>query len=87
MTWAEIGDVLLKVVAYLGGGAVIVSIVVGIAGFVAKIIADRTVEGRKAELSKQVEEKKSELAKEVEQLRVCPKTSGGITKFSEHEAD
>jgi hypothetical protein len=20
-------------------------------------------------------------------LRVCPKTSGGITKFSEHEAD
>jgi integrase len=23
----------------------------------------------------------------VESLRVCPKTSGGITKFSEHEAD
>jgi hypothetical protein len=22
-----------------------------------------------------------------EKLRVCPKTSGGITKFSEHEAD
>lgn len=22
-----------------------------------------------------------------ERLRVCPKTSGGITKFSEHEAD
>ena len=22
-----------------------------------------------------------------ESLRVCPKTSGGITKFSEHEAD
>jgi len=22
-----------------------------------------------------------------EELRVCPKTSGGITKFSEHEAD
>ena len=22
-----------------------------------------------------------------EYLRVCPKTSGGITKFSEHEAD
>jgi hypothetical protein len=24
---------------------------------------------------------------ELEFLRVCPKTSGGITKFSEHEAD
>jgi len=23
----------------------------------------------------------------IERLRVCPKTSGGITKFSEHEAD
>jgi len=23
----------------------------------------------------------------VRALRVCPKTSGGITKFSEHEAD
>ena len=28
-----------------------------------------------------------ELAKARRSLRVCPKTSGGITKFSEHEAD
>src|SRR6516225_2221430 len=28
-----------------------------------------------------------EVKKQDEGLRVCPKTSGGITKFSEHEAD
>jgi len=28
-----------------------------------------------------------ELFKWVKSFRVCPKTSGGITKFSEHEAD
>ena len=27
------------------------------------------------------------LYRRLEALRVCPKTSGGITKFSEHEAD
>jgi hypothetical protein len=29
----------------------------------------------------------SRVQKHPRSLRVCPKTSGGITKFSEHEAD
>ncbi len=66
MTWTEIGDALLKALVFLGGGAVVIG---GLAGYVAKIIADRTIEGRKAELTKQVEEKKAELAMEVERLK------------------
>ena len=31
--------------------------------------------------------KETPLVEMWESLRVCPKTSGGITKFSEHEAD
>ena len=37
-----------------------------------------------SELSKKAVDHGIGLAKA---LRVCPKTSGGITKFSEHEAD
>src|SRR5215831_7457257 len=39
----------------------------------------RWAEGRSARLA--------EIAAEFVRLRVCPKTSGGITKFSQHEAD
>jgi len=30
---------------------------------------------------------RKDLSDDLESLRVCPKTSGGITKFSQHEAD
>jgi hypothetical protein len=63
MTWAEIGDVALKVLAYLGGGAVIVA---GLAAAVSKYIADRTIERRKAELAMEVERVKGELTKDTE---------------------
>jgi hypothetical protein len=33
------------------------------------------------------DQRKRQLLDEISALRVCPKTSGGITKFSEHEAD
>jgi hypothetical protein len=63
MPWPDILDFLWKAIVALGGSAVLIG---AISAFVSKYIADRSIEGHKAQLNKEVERLKGELAKETE---------------------
>ena len=52
----------------------------------ARIHVEHDAAGRSSAMHK-VDPLARQVGKSSEVLRVCPKTSGGITKFSEHEAD
>jgi hypothetical protein len=63
MTPAEGWDLVLKALGLFGGGAVLT---IAIAGFVSKLMADRSIESHKAQLGQETERLKGELAKETE---------------------
>lgn len=63
MTTAEAWKLLLTALGWFGGGAVVT---IAIAGFVSKLMADRSIEKHKAALGRETERLKAELAKETE---------------------
>jgi hypothetical protein len=63
MTTAEAWDLILKAAGIFGGIGVIA---VGVAGFMAKFVADKSIEKHKATLGQETERLKSELAQETE---------------------
>jgi hypothetical protein len=63
MTKAEAWSLLIQALGWFGGGAVVT---IALAGFVSKLMADRSIESHKAELGRETEKLKGELAKETE---------------------
>jgi len=63
MTKAEAVSLLMQAVGWFGGLSVVS---IGVAAFVSKLIADRSIESHKAQLGQETERLKGELAKETE---------------------
>jgi hypothetical protein len=70
VTKAEAWSLLLQALTYLGGGALVT---IGLAGFVSKFMADRSIESHKASLGQETERLKGELAKETETHKLALK--------------
>jgi hypothetical protein len=67
MTASEAWDLLLKAAGFFGGIGIVR---VGLAGFFAKFMADKSIEKHKATLGQQTERLKSELTKEAETYKL-----------------
>ena len=59
-------SILTQAVAWLGGLSLVLTAIVGVAGFVSKFIAERSIQSQKAQLGQETERLKGELAKEAE---------------------
>jgi len=70
MTWAEAWDAIGKIATLLGGLGVVV---IGLSGWLAKMVTDWTIEGHKSKLVQEVEKLKGELAKETESHKLLLK--------------
>lgn len=70
MTKAEAWGLLIQALGWFGGGAVIT---IAIAGFLSKLMADRSIEKHKASLGRETERLKGELAKETETHKLALK--------------